>query len=574
MVSGVGTLVDLLRWRAGTLEGDRGYTFLLDGERAEVSITYQDLDIHARAIAALLQQRGHQGGRVLLLYPSGLQFITAFFGCLYARAVAVPAPLPENERATARLSNLMADARPTAVLSLASVTDTLRSTFSAASGDRQPEWMATDDVPLSLSIDWREPACEESDVAFLQYTSGATSDPRGVEVTHGNIVANQRAIAAAFQHDVESPVVGWLPLYHDMGLIGNVMHPLYVGSSCVLLSPEAFLQQPLRWLRAIDRYRGTTSGGPNFAYDLCARKATVAETQRLDLSCWRIAFNGSEPVQARTLERFAATFAPAGFRSDAWLPCYGLAESTLLVSGGPRGGGASARSYAFAPDGSVSVADGIDGASQSRPIVSCGESCDDQRLVIADADGRRCPDRMVGEIWLSGPSVARGYWQRPTETQQTFEAVLSTGEGPFLRTGDLGFRDGRDLFVTGRCKDVILLRGANYYPQDIEQAAVSASPRLRAGGAAAFGVDGDGRERVVLAHEVAQVDSQEAERVVERIRHHVLEATRVALDCVVLLEAGTIARTPNGKIQRQACRTAFMNNALSIVHRWETALEA
>ncbi|HEV7787209.1 MAG TPA: fatty acyl-AMP ligase, partial [Thermoanaerobaculia bacterium] len=481
------SFVDVVRERAGRLGERLAFTFLADGEEPVEQLTYAGLDRRARSVGADLQRLGAAGERVLLLFPPGLDFIAAFLGCLYAGAVAVPAYPPSPGRGTGRLRSLLEDARPRLALTVSSMLDRVERELSEVA--EPPPVRAIDTLPPGppgSAEDWRPPAVDPSTLAFLQYTSGSTSTPKGVRITHGNLLANERAIQRAFGQSEESVVVGWLPLYHDMGLIGNVLQPIWCGGSCVLMSPLAFLQKPSRWLAAVSRFRATTSGGPDFAYALSVRKVPPAERAGLDLSSWRVAFNGAEPVRAATLDAFASVFEPCGFRRQAFYPCYGLAEATLFVSGGD-------------PDIEPNIAPRVR-VEEGKPRVGCGRAWPGERLAIADPEtGRRAPAGREGEIWVAGPSVADGYWNRPEETARTFGARLAeTGEGPFLRTGDLGLlgSDG-ELFVTGRLKDLIVVRGRNLYPHDLERTAEESHPALRSGGAAAFSVEADGEERLV-----------------------------------------------------------------------------
>ncbi|HEX2222817.1 MAG TPA: fatty acyl-AMP ligase, partial [Thermoanaerobaculia bacterium] len=489
------TLAGLLRVRAAERPDRVAFTFLADGEVEGGRLTYAELDHQARAIAAALRQTLAPGDRALLLYPPGLEFIAAFFGCLYAGVIAVPAYPPRpNDRSQSRLRSIAHDAEPRAALTTSAIL--------AGAGDLAPElavlrWLPTDALPpfgadaegfgFADGDGISEP--EPDSVAFLQYTSGSTAAPKGVMVTHANLLHNERMIGEAFGQDEDTVVAGWLPLYHDMGLIGNVLQPLHAGARCVLMSPVAFLQKPLRWLEAISRYRATTSGGPNFAYELCVRKTTVEERARLDLSSWKVAFNGAEPVRETTLERFAEAFAASGFRREAFYPCYGLAEATLFVTGGELGRFPRVEVVDAAALERNEVRPAFDG-DPARRLVSNGRAWLGQQVVLADPEtGLECPAGRVGEIWVAGPSVARGYWRNPEATERDFGAFLADGQGPFLRTGDLGFAAGGELYVTGRLKDLIIIRGRNHYPQDLELTAERSHPDLHAGGGAAFAVD-------------------------------------------------------------------------------------
>jgi amino acid adenylation domain-containing protein len=577
------TLVDLLRWRTDQTPDRRGYTFLIDGEKPAYHVTYGDLDRQARAIAASLQMIQAQGKRALLLFPPGLDYIAAFFGCLYAGVVAVPAYPPQRKRTLPRLKAILSDAAAKVVLTTSEVHLTV-----ARLSDPLPEmgefknlqWINVDRIERNLEEGWKRPTISAESLTLFQYTSGSTGTPKGVMLSHSNLLHNQRMIREGFGHTEASVVVGWLPLYHDMGLIGNLLQPLYVGFPCILMSPASFLQRPFRWLQAISRYRATTSGGPNFAYDLCVEKIVPEQRSTLDLSCWSVAFNGSEPIQAASLERFAEAFGPCGFHREAFYPCYGLAEATLFVSGGlpldpPR---------LYTVDKKALEAHRVVEAEEGReedvwPLVSSGRTRLDQQVRIVDPISLiLCADGEVGEIWVKGPSVAKGYFNRPEETEQTFRAYLKeenrcqtsgpvTGEGPYLRTGDLGFLHQGELFVTGRLKDLIIIRGRNHYPHDIEWTAQQSHPGLRPGGGAAFSVDVDDEERLVVVQEVAYRLQPDVEEVASTIRQAVAETHGIEVDTVVLIEPGTLPKTSSGKIERHTCRDRFLAGHLEEVGR-------
>jgi amino acid adenylation domain-containing protein/non-ribosomal peptide synthase protein (TIGR01720 family) len=555
-----GTLLDVLRYRAQSEPDRRVFTFLQDGESEAGALTCGELYRRAHAVAAALRRRTVPAERALLLFPPGLDFIAAFFGCLYAGVVAVPA-YPSRRREDLRLRAIAQDSAPRVVLTTSGLLPAVQqATDAVLSG---ADWLAADRLPEE---EWQGPYPGPEDLAFLQYTSGSTAFPKGVMVRHRNLVHNSRMIQEAFAQDTRSVVVGWLPLYHDMGLIGNVLQPLFCGGACVLMSPMAFLQRPSRWLQAISRYRGTTSGGPDFAYGLCIRKVAPAEREGLDLSSWTVAFNGAEPVRAHTLERFAATFAGCGFRRAALYPCYGLAEATLLVTGGTPGAGhrvmdlnaAALERHAIAPP---------DGAAVRR-LVSCGRPWQEQRVVIADPEtGEELPPGRVGEIWIAGGSVAAGYWGRSEESGRDFGARLAgrAEDGvPLLRTGDLGFLDRGDLFVTGRLKDLIILRGRNHYPQDVERCAEESHPAVRLGGAAAFAVEDGFEERLVVVCEVER-RAELAGEIAAAIRRAIAEEHEVQVEEVVLIRAGTLPRTSSGKVRRSACRELWAAGRLAIV---------
>ena len=575
------TLIDLVQARASERPDRCVYTFLLDGEEEGPRLTYAELDTRARAIAALLARSGTPGDRALLLYPPGLDFITAFFGALYAGMIAVPAYPPGSKRTLPRLRAIYRDAQPTVALT----TEANRDRFAKAAA-RLPElaeirWLTTDTVADASADEWRPPSLGGDPIAFLQYTSGSTADPKGVSVSHGNLLHNEEMIRQAFGQSPESVIVGWLPLYHDMGLIGNVLQPLYVGATCVLMSPAAFLQQPRRWLAAIGRYRATTSGGPNFAYDLCVRRIDASEKAGLDLSSWRLAFNGAEPVRSHTLERFAREFAVCGFEAEAFYPCYGLAEATLFVSGRSRVPAPLPVHETFSEAALESHRAEAALPSAGRTLVGCGQAWLGQEVAIADPEScRRLAEDAVGEIWVAGPSVARGYWRQPEVTARDFGARLAgeTDAGEFLRTGDLGFLHDGELFITGRLKDLLIVRGRNHYPQDIELTAEESHEALRPGCSAAFAVDDD--ERLVVALEVerramaATRGAAAAETVADAVRQAVAEAHEVQIHEVVLLRFGAIPKTSSGKIQRHACRDAYLGGTLPAIGRSALAASA
>ena len=565
------SLVDLLRRRAHGAPDAPAYAFLADGETESARLDYAALERRARALGAALQAAGGAGERALLLFPQGLDFVAAFLGCLFAGAVAVPAYPPRNERGLPRLAAILGDARPRVVLTTAALLDAVRPSLEAHPAAGGVAWIAADAVDDAAADGWRDPGASPSTLAFLQYTSGSTATPRGVMVSHGNLLHNLELLRVGWRQSAESVVVSWLPLFHDMGLIGAALESLYLGAPCILLSPATFLQRPFCWLRAVSRYRATLSGGPNFAYDLCVRRITPEQRATLDLSCWHAAFNGAEPVRRDTLERFHAAFAPCGLRRGALHPGYGLAEATLAVSSGHAAG--EPPLYQGFRAGALE-ANRLEEAKEdgdARVLVGCGFVLGRQRVAIVDPERRTgCAPDEVGEIWVRGPSVALGYWERPEETEKTFGARLAdTGEGPFLRTGDLGFVHRGELFVTGRIKDLVILDGRNLYPQDLELAVETSHPAVRAGCAAAFALETAGGERLGVAAELDRhAAPADAAKVVAAIRGAVAAAHDVPVHTVALLRTGGIPKTTSGKIQRRACRAALLDGSLAVVHRW------
>ncbi len=565
------TLIELLRERAAHQSQQCAYTFLVDGETQEQTLTYGELDQQARAIAAQLQFLNASGERVLLLYPPGLEFITAFFGCLYAGAIAVPAYPPRRNQKLSRLEALVADSGAKIALTTANLLPTIQAGCVDNAILSTLSFLPTDGLSQDLTDSWRPPSISSSDIAFLQYTSGSTGMPKGVMVNHSNLLHNLSLIQKCFGHNTESRGVIWLPPYHDMGLIGGVLQPLFVGFPVFLMPPIDFLQKPRRWLQAISHYRATTSGGPNFAYDLACRKIRPQDLETLNLSSWEVAFNGAEPVRAETLDRFTETFAPCGFRREAFYPCYGMAETTLIVSGGCK----TEAPIVQCIDGELLTQNRVEATSSESDrhwVVSSGQACPKHDLIIVNPETQYpCPERHVGEIWISGLSVAQGYWKQPGKTIEIFQAYLAdTGAGPYLRTGDLGFLQGGELFVTGRLKDVIIIRGQNYYPQDIELTVESSHPMLRAGCGAAFSADIEGAERLFIVQEVERryLRQLDAKEVIDSIRQVVAAQYNLQVYAIALIKTGSIPKTSSGKIQRGACRTAFLEGKLFIIADW------
>lgn len=564
------SLVDLLRRRAETCGQKQAFCFVSADGAEEASLSYAELDERARAIAAELQTIARLGDRALLLYPPGLDFVSAFFGCLYAGILAVPIAPPTRNRHAWLGESIVEAADPAVILSTARHREEVMA-FRAPQSLLQRRWVATDQVPSDAKQAWRDPRVDESQTAFLQYTSGSTSAPKGVMLSHGNLLHNAALIRQAFGNRRESSAVFWLPLYHDMGLIGGVIQPIYCAGSCALLAPTAFLQRPALWLEIISRRQATVAGGPDFAFDLCTRRIREEDRAGLDLSHWEIAFVGAERIRPQTLQRFAEAFAPCGFRPEAFFPCYGLAEATLMVSGGPRR--AAPKVVYFDAEGlsrgqvwEVSRSD-----PAARGFVACGQNLPGQRIEIVDpASCQPRGEREVGEIWVQGPSVAAGYYQRPEATAAAFDGRLAgTGEGPFLRTGDLGFLKDGQLFVVGRRKDVIIIRGRNYYPEDIEATAERAYDGLRIGYCAAFSVDSDEGERLYVVQEVEprrrNLDMDEA---LGAIRRAVVARHEVEVSCVALVRAGTIPKTSSGKTRRSACRELFLAGQIEVFAEW------
>ena len=563
----------------------------MDGENEELNITYAELDRKARALGAWLLSEGMAGKRVLLLYPSGLDFIAAFMGCLYGGAIAVPAYPPRKNRSVERIEAIAADAEASVALTTRDEVDRFDALRATAPSLEHLIWKVDSELDVAWADRWERPDIDGSTLAFLQYTSGSTGTPKGVMLSHENLLHNSLRIMQAFEITRSQSGVFWLPSFHDMGLIGGILVPLYGGKFNVLMSPVAFLQKPLRWLQAISKYRATISGGPNFAYELCVRKTTPEQRATLDLSSWTLAFNGAEPVRAETIDAFCEAFAPCGFRREAFYPCYGLAESTLMVTGGMKFEPPVVRSFDAASIETGAAVVRPANAPAVRRLVGSGRELDGQDVLIVDPQScEALPPGRVGEIWVSGPSVAQGYWNRGDASAATFGAMLAQSDqsspdqavttwqpnpGPYLRTGDLGFFDNGELFVAGRLKDLIIIRGRNHYPQDIEHAVEEASTLVRAGSIAAFAVDVDGRERVAVVAEVERGKREPAEvaAAFEAIRKRLATEHELAVEAIVLVRPNSVPKTSSGKIQRHACKRQFLDGTLEVVDQYVSWLQ-
>lgn len=562
------TILEILDRRAIEHPDRRAFLFLKDGETQEIELTYGELARKAKAIAARIQASNLQNASVATIYSfdAPLEFIAAFLGCLYAGAIAVPCYPPRNRRGIEDIESRLISAGAKAILTQNSLLSKLKSKF--------PDllWIATDEVIEATA--WVPPALDRDKIAFLQYTSGSTGIPKGVMVTHQCLLANQEMLRQAFAHTDEPIGVGWLPLFHDMGLIGKVLQAIYLGRPCILLSPIAFVQKPIRWLQAISRYRGTTSGGPNFAYDLLCRHVTEEQIQSLDLSSWDVAFCGAEPIRLETLEAFAAKFAPCGFRQTAFYPCYGMAEATLFISGGEKQKAPTVKYIEKAALAKNKVLLSPTPKQGFKPIIGCGKAWLDGKIAIVDPKTlKRCAPDRIGEIWASGSGIAKGYWQLPEDSDRAFGAYIDeTQERPFLRTGDLGFLADGELFITGRLKDMMVFWGFNHYPQQIEQTVQQCHPALRSNSGAAFAVEVGGEERLAIAQEVERSyrQSLDVEAVVEAIRWAVFDEHFVDVCAIAFLPTGGIPKTSSGKIQRRLCQQKFIEGSLETIAEWRS----
>ena len=582
------SLVERLQLRAETSPDEMGYTFLKNGTTEVEKLTYGQLDLHSREIAVMLQRVLKPDDRALLMYRPGLDFVSAFFGCLYAGVVAVPVYPPNAarpERSLPGLRSIAVEAGIDAILCTEKETGEFADLFQDVPELSECPLLATNHYGLERIDKWKPSVSDSDAIAFLQYTSGSTAAPKGVAVSHGNIIHNLGYIHDYSQHDTESILISWLPTYHDMGLFAGVLFPLFKGCPSYLMSPVSFLQKPIRWLQAISHFRGTNSGGPDFAYELCVQRSTAEQRLQLDLSSWQVAYSGAEPIRRSTLESFSATFRDCGFRRTSLFPVYGLAESTVLVSGQVW---ADERAAAAPP--AHQEKENSDVVTAIRPVsleksVSCGSPRFGMEVIIADPSQlTEMPDGEIGEIWISGPSVAKGYWNRPEETNATFRAFLAdTNQGPYLRTGDLGFMRAGELFVTGRIKDLIIIRGRKHYPQDIEQTVETSHSEIRNQCTAAVSVPTSDGERLAIVAEVNRRSNirghrsseivscqwrEELGEIIATIRQAVSEQHELQTTSISILARGSIPKTSSGKIRRHACCNAVLDGSLDSLAYW------
>ncbi|WP_327326577.1 fatty acyl-AMP ligase [Streptomyces sp. NBC_01210] len=564
----VSTLPEALRLRCEKQPDEIAYVFLRDGEEPDGSLTYRQLEIDAGSRAAALERAGLSGGNAVLLYPSGLEFVRALLGCMYARVAGAPVQVPTRQRGVERLRRIADDAGTRTVLTTGAVKRDLEERF----GDL-PELagLTLIDTEALPEAPWTGDGPGPDDIALLQYTSGSTGDPKGVMVTHANFLSNVAETDELWPAGPDGVVVSWLPLFHDMGMLFGVLMPLCSGVPAYLMAPEAFIRRPGRWLEAIARFRGTHAAAPSFAYELCVRAQQDGKVATdIDLSTWRVAANGAEPVRWRAVRSFAEAFAPAGFHPGAMSPGYGLAENTLKATGSRLGQEPTVlwvAAEALLAGRAELLAPEADGA---QPLVGSGFAVSGTRVRIVDPVAlTECAEGWVGEIWVDGPCVAAGYLGRERESEETFRAVIAGQEdGPggstYLRTGDLGFLLDGELYVTGRFKDVIIRNGRNFYPQDIELSAENAAPGLHPNAAAAFSVDDGETERLIV---VVEADGRALrgtgpEELKELVRKAVHERQRLETDEVVIVRRGLLPRTTSGKVQRRACRKRYLNNEL------------
>lgn len=548
------------------------YALVRDNLELESQLTYGQLERQVRSLAYRLANEVKPGTRALLLYPPGLDVACAFWACVYAGLIPVPAPAPDPIRmkhSVPRLRNIVDDAQASLILTNSSIM-ALSSECSLPKNIGPITWMATDqlvaDATDSVSIDM--PRLDSSALAYLQYTSGSTASPRGVVISHGNVLAHCKALTLAGQVEDSSRSLCWLPYFHDYGLLHGIIAPFYAGIPAYLMSPITFLRRPLRWLDAVDRFAITHSGGPNFSYDACLRAARQQPDWQADLSSWKVASCGAEPIHPDTVRRFIETFGPRGFKPASFSPAYGLAEATLLVTMKPVPVEPTFLTVDAEALADSIVKESVPSNRGTRTLVGCGEPLEETCVKIVNPTTLlECPSGVVGEVWLSGTGIASGYWKKQDETETTFKATLpESGEKLYLRTGDLGFLHRGELFLTGRLKDLIIVRGRNYYPHDLEWTAQQAHTGLRRGCGAAFSIESETGERVVLVHEIEkQVSDSDLTNIVNCIRRVLADEYELEIHTVMLVKSGTIPRTSSGKIQRGASRAAFESGQLTVV---------
>jgi acyl-CoA synthetase (AMP-forming)/AMP-acid ligase II len=560
------TLGDLLRRRSCAQPAKEAFRWVSEGQIRELPITYQMLDEDAQRIAGRLIADCLPGHRVALLYPPGLDFLKGLFGCFYAGAVAIPTSPPEHNRENRRLKSILSDASPTAVLTIAKYEQRTKQ-FLLDNGFDGILCIATDALEDMPSIDF--PMASPQDLAYLQYTSGSTSNPKGVMLTHHNVIENLRQLDMTFKFSPESICASWLPHYHDMGLVYGLLEPMFKGIPAILMSPHAFVRTPFRWLEVISQYRVTHSAAPNFAYDLCVSRCGMKLDLQIDLSCWDVAISGAEPVRARTIEQFTECFAKYGFHRKTFCPGYGLAEATLVVTGTPPD-----REPRYLHVDSECLRQNqmrqSSFESTGSTFVGCGQPMLADGVVIVDPERKyRVAECQIGEIWVASESVSNGYWGHPELSREIFHAYLDDGKGPFLRTGDLGAIIQGELYITGRIKDLIIIRGQNLYPQDIERTLEASHPHLAANASAAFAVQSFEAEAVVVAAEVSRNRTDEGINIASAIRQAIAAEHGIQISAVALLQPGTLAKTSSGKIQRQSCRNSFLDGSLPAIETYK-----
>ncbi|MGB6045318.1 MAG: AMP-binding protein [Pirellulales bacterium] len=556
----LGNIVRTLQAHATRTPDECVLEFIAEDTSTAQSFTFRSLETRAQAIAAVLQSKLQPGDRAILMHPPGFEFVEAFFGCLFAGVVAVPVCIPRPRRPSRRFERLLESAQPSVVLSSESVCDQRHELFARIPDVLRLPWLANDRIGSNNALAWNDPDVDDSTLALLQYTSGTTGDPKGVMVSHGNLAFNAGVLRVAFATEVNRRGVLWLPMYHDMGLIGAMLQTVFDGAYSKWMPPSLFLKNPLNWLTAISETRGSVNGAPDFAYDYCVRRSTPATREGLNLSCWNVAINSAETVRPTTIDRFTEAFAPYGFRHEAFLPCYGLAEATLVVASEKATAPPQVITLSTAALSQKNVTLVSENEADARRVCSSGFVADGQTVAIVDPKSqKKCGADQIGEIWVSGMNVAQGYFNNPEATANTFRARLAEDQREYLRTGDLGFiRDGH-LFVTGRVKELIIIRGRNFYPQDLEWTIRESHAAFRTTAAAAFAVELFGGERLVIVQEVERsFRHADFEELAQTVRAAVARDQDIEIFDLLFVRQGQVHRTTSGKIRRQQCRDDYL----------------
>lgn len=566
MGEGYTSLVDLLEKKAENKPDFPLYTFIDRKIQENKSLTYRELAEQARKIASILFEVAKLGDRVLIIYPPGLDFVAAFFGCLYAGTIAVPSYSPTTKDWAEKLQHIIKNSGADVVLTTKEFVQQIKKlkgqygNYAAIRFITVEDWMNATDT-------WHSPALTENHLAFLQYTSGSTAKPKGVMISHGNLLHNLFVIKKATELTEEDISVSWLPHFHDMGLIGGILQPVFSTIPAKLMSPLTFLQRPAIWLETISHYRATATVAPNFAYDLCASEITEEEKSRLDLSSLQFVMSGAEPIRKATIERFIQRFASCGFSPEFFYPCYGLAESTLMVTGGRRKQGISSQWVDKNALNQGKVIHCDETHPDARSLINCGQTIDRCTLAIVNPETlQECPEKVVGEIWVAGASVAQGYWQAPAETSRSFNARIANRALSFLRTGDLGYLDEGSLYVTGRLNDLIIIRGCNYYPHDLEDTVHTCHPHLREHCCAIFSIEEHDRELLVIVQEIKKnVQAPNLEEIIRTLRSTLLEKHGIDADVVALVGRNSVPKTTSGKTQRLLCKKKYLDEDLDFL---------
>jgi len=554
------SLIELIRFRAEVQGSETAYIHLKDKKEETAEITYKEFEQRILLLAEHLASHNIKGERVILMYSAGIDYIVAFFAVIFAGGIAVPVYEPRQSSHFNRLATILADAQPKLLLTHQQTMRLTSDEMLEELNQYGAQWLVTDTLNLTHNAqsDWQPVTLNANDIVFLQYTSGSTGNPKGVMVSNFNMLDNSEIIRQATQPTGDFCNISWLPPYHDMGLIGAILQPLYAGYPCVLMSPISAIQRPIKFLKAIADYKGTIAGGPNFIFEACVNRIRDKQLDGLDLSSWQVAFNGAEPINANTMLRFSERFKNYGFNEKAHFPCYGMAENTLFVSGAKAGEGAVLTAYDKA-DLHNDVATPASG-DNSRLLVSSGNVGENIDVKIVDpASCVECEDRYIGEIWIKGPSKAQGYWKKDEVLGEDFAGLLEGDSNKYLRSGDLGFFDNNELYITGRNKDLLIIHGKNHYPQDIEISVSNAHQEIKPDTGAAFSVDVDGVEQLVIVQELNhRVDQALQDDIAQHIKVAVSQHHAMQLSDLVFIRHGLLPKTTSGKIQRQAAKRMYL----------------